>query len=284
MLTQLAHTVGWPIPRGGSQEIAQALRTDLEAHGGTVHTGCPVSSLAQLPPAHAVLLDVAPTALISLASGRLPESYLRALRRFRYGNAACKVDFILSGPIPWQHQELGQAGTVHTVGSRAEIARAEAQVARGEHPERPYVLLCQPSRFDNSRAPEGREVVWSYCHVPAGSTWDMSEAVIRQIERFAPGFRDLIIGQRVTTAEKFSRYNANYPGGDFATGRVDLRQILARPIARPAPWRTPLSGVYLCSAGTAPGPGVHGMAGMQAAELALEEIFRLPRPSLAPES
>ncbi|WP_018134110.1 phytoene desaturase family protein [Acaricomes phytoseiuli] len=282
VLSHLAHTVGWPIPRGGSQQITQALLADFTAHGGRLHLGSPVTALADLPQARARLLDIAPTALAELTPGQLRTGYLKSLNRFEYGNAACKVDFILSGPIPWQYTELSGAGTVHVAGARAEVAAAEAQVARGQHPERPYVLVSQPSRFDSGRAPAGREIVWSYCHVPAGSDRDMSAAMIAQIERFAPGFRDLIVGFRVTPAAELSKYNANYPGGDFGTGRVDLRQLLARPVLSPTPWQTPLPGTYLCSAGTAPGPGVHGMAGLQAAELALKEVFGLPRPSLAP--
>lgn len=227
-------------------------------------------------------MDTTPQALIDIAGQHLPEQYLNSLRRFRYNNAACKVDFILAEPVPWQRSEISGAGTAHVVGTRAEMAQAEAEVARGEHPTNPYVLLSQPSQFDASRAPAGRQVLWTYCHVPAGSTRDMTEAVIRQIERFAPGFRDTIIHSKATTAQQLSEYNANYPGGDFGSGATDLRQLVARPVFGSKPWKTPARGLYLCSASTAPGPGVHGMSGMHAAQLALKEIFGLKAPNLSP--
>ncbi|WP_285727940.1 phytoene desaturase family protein [Psychromicrobium xiongbiense] len=280
VLTNLAHTVGWPIPRGGSAQISQTMLDDFLAHGGTLHTDTPITDLGELEEYRATLLDVGPRGLLSLAGERLPDRYAAALRRYRYNNAACKVDFILSGPVPWQNPELALAGTVHAGGSRAEMALSERQVARGEHPTEPYVLLSQPSSFDPSRAPAGRHVLWTYCHVPAGSTRDMRDAVVRQLERFAPGFRDLIVSSRATTAAQLAEYNANYVGGDFGTGVPDLRQLIARPTLSLAPWNTPLAGTYLCSAAAPPGPGVHGMGGYHAATRALKEIFGLKRPSL----
>ncbi|MCC3275591.1 NAD(P)/FAD-dependent oxidoreductase [Arthrobacter sp. zg-Y20] len=282
MLGTLAHTVGWPIPVGGSQAIAEALADDLRAHGGKIITGHRVTSLAEVADSRAVILDVAPSVLLELASDRLPGRYARALERFKYGNAACKVDYILSGPVPWTNPEVAHAGTAHLGGTRAELAEAEADVAAGRHPRRPYVLASQPSGFDPTRAPAGRHVLWSYCHVPAGSTVDMTEAVTAQIERFAPGFRDLIVDSKVTTAAGLEAYNANYVGGDFGAGAVTLQQMLIRPVLSPSPWRTPLPGVYLSSASTPPGPGVHGMGGQHAAQLALKDVFGLPMPSLAP--
>lgn len=280
LLGALGHAGGWPIPAGGSATIAAAMVADIEAHGGVVETGRRIGSLAELPPVRATLLDVAPTGLLRLAGGRLPSGYRRALESFRFGNAACKVDFILSGPVPWAAPELADAGTVHVGGTRAETAEAEHLVAAGEHPDRPYVLVSQPSRFDPGRAPAGRHILWTYCHVPAGSTVDMGAAVIAQLERFAPGFRDLVVGARVTTAAELAAYNENYVGGDFSAGAMDLRGMLRRPVLSPVPWRTPLAGVYLCSSSTPPGPGVTGMPGYHAARYALKDMFGMPVPAL----
>lgn len=280
MLGTLAHAQGWPIPVGGSASIARAMVRDLEAHGGTVETGLRIGSLAELPAAKATLLDIAPPALARLAGDSLPASYRRQLESYRFGNAACKVDFILSGPVPWKAAGLADAGTVHVGGSRAEMAEAENLVAAGQHPEQPYVLVSQPSRFDASRAPKGRHILWTYCHVPAGSTVDMAEAVSAQLERFAPGFRDLVVQVHVTTAAGLAEYNENYVGGDFAAGLMDLRGLIQRPVISTVPWRTPLTGVYLCSSSTPPGPGVTGMPGFHAAKYALKDIFGLPLPRL----
>ncbi|MFJ5692980.1 phytoene desaturase family protein [Arthrobacter sp. NPDC093125] len=280
LLNSLAHVGGWPIPIGGSAAIATAMAKDIEAHGGVIETGFKVSSLADLEPAKAVLLDVAPPALSRIAGNRLPASYRRSLEAFRFGNAACKVDFILSGPVPWAGAGVADAGTVHVGGTRAEIAQAEHEVAQGRHPERPYVLVSQPSRVDPSRAPNGRHILWSYCHVPAGSTMDMGEAVINQLERFAPGFRDIIVRYKVTTAAALAAYNENYIGGDFSAGLLDARGLLQRPVVSPVPWRTPARGVYLCSSSTPPGPGVTGMPGFHAAKYALKDIFGLEVPAL----
>jgi phytoene dehydrogenase-like protein len=280
MLGTLAHVGGWPIPQGGSAAISRAMVADLEAHGGVVETGVRIGSLAELPPVRATLLDVAAPALLRLAHGRFPARYRRALEAFRFGNAACKVDFILSGPVPWAAPGLADAGTVHVGGTREEMAEAENLVAAGRHPERPYVLLSQPSRFDAGRAPDGRHILWSYCHVPAGSEKDMAEAVMAQLERFAPGFRDVVIRYQVRTAAGLAEYNENYVGGDYGAGLMDVRGLLRRPVLGPVPWRTPLPGVYLCSSSTPPGPGVTGMPGFHAARYALKDIFGLPVPGL----
>jgi phytoene dehydrogenase-like protein len=280
LLNALAHADGWPIPVGGSSAIAAAMAEDIRVHGGAIQTGVTVSSLAELEPAKAVLLDVAPPALSRIAGSRLPASYRRTLESFRFGNGACKVDFILSGPVPWAAPGLADAGTVHVGGTRAETAQAENDVAAGRHPERPYVLVSQPSPFDPSRAPGGRQILWSYCHVPAGSTVDMGEAVMDQLERFAPGFRDVVLKYKVTTAAELAAYNENYVGGDFSAGLLDIRGLLKRPVLSPVPWRTPARGVYLCSSSTPPGPGVTGMPGFHAAKYALKDIFGLQVPSL----
>ncbi|SFT86659.1 NAD(P)/FAD-dependent oxidoreductase [Arthrobacter sp. ov118] len=280
LLGALAHAGGWPVPHGGSAAIARALTADIEDHGGVIETGRRIGSLAELPPARATLLDVAPPGLLELGHGSFPAGYRRALESFRFGNAACKVDFILSGPVPWAADGLADAGTVHVGGTRAETAEAEGQVASGRHPERPYVLVSQPSRFDAGRAPAGRHILWTYCHVPADSTVDMSAAVMAQLERFAPGFRDVVVEFSVTTAAGLAAYDENYVGGDFSGGRMDLRGMLRRPVLGRVPWRTPLPGVYVCSSSTPPGPGVSGMPGFHAAKYALRDMFGLDVPDL----
>jgi phytoene dehydrogenase-like protein len=280
MLTALAHAQGWPIPRGGSAAIAAALVTDIQAHGGVIRTGEPIDSLEQLGGARATLLDVAPHGLLDIAGDQLPGKYRRSLDSYRYGNGSCKVDYILSGPVPWAAPELADAGTVHVGGTREELARSENEVSAGKHPKRPYVLVAQPSRFDSGRAPAGRHILWAYCHVPAGSTRDMGEAVTAQLERFAPGFRDLVVETHVTTAAGLASYNRNYVGGDFSAGIMDVRGLLQRPVVSPVPWRTPIPGVYLCSSSTPPGPGVTGMPGFFAAKYALKDIFGLKVPTL----
>jgi phytoene dehydrogenase-like protein len=280
MLTALAHAQGWPIPLGGSVAIAAALASDIRAHGGLVRTGEPIDSLQQLGGARAILLDVAPRGLLDIAGDQLPDKYRRSLESFRYGNGSCKVDYILSGPVPWAAPELADAGTVHVGGTREELARSENEVSAGKHPDRPYVLVAQPSRFDGLRAPAGRQILWAYCHVPAGSTQDMGEAVTAQLERFAPGFRDVVVQTHVTTAAELATYNRNYVGGDFSAGTMDVRGLLQRPVVSPVPWRTPVPGVYLCSSSTPPGPGVTGMPGFFAAKHALKDIFGLKVPAL----
>ncbi|OOB91484.1 phytoene desaturase family protein [Rathayibacter sp. VKM Ac-2630] len=278
-----AHARGWPVPIGGSQSIVDALADDLRAHGGTIETGVEVTSLAQLPRARAVLFDLTPKALLALAGDRLPRAYSKALRAFRYGNGVAKVDFALDGPVPWTHPELRRAGTLHVGGTRAEIAGAERDVARGRHSGNPYVLVAQPSLADPGRAPEGKHVLWAYTHVPRYSPLHQQEAITAQIERFAPGFRDRVIGVSSMTARDMEQYNPNYLGGDIAAGAASVVQLLSRPVPSPDPWRTPAKGLYLCSSSTPPGPGVHGMAGWHAARSALRHEFGVTRaPDLAP--
>lgn len=283
VLNTYAHGRGWPIPVGGSQAIADAMTADLRAHGGVVHTGVDISDLRQLPAARAVLLDITPRALVRLAAERMPAGYRRALERFRYGGGVAKIDFALSDPVPWADPDVALAGTVHVGGTRSEIAAAENAVVRGELPDAPYVLVSQPSLFDSTRAPEGRHVLWAYTHVPAGSTADREAAVVAQIERFAPGFRDTILATSSRTAVDVASWNPNFPGGDISAGAPSLSQLVGRPVYSPEPWRTPIPGIYLCSSSTSPGPGVHGLAGWQAALSALRHEFgtRL-RPELAP--
>lgn len=276
-----AHGRGWPIPIGGSQAIVDAMAADLVAHGGEIVTDSEVTSLDELPAARAVLLDVTPRALARIAGDRLPARFRARLERFRYGNAAAKVDFALDGPVPWTNELLRQAGTVHVGGTRAEIAAAERAVAEGRHADSPYVLAAQPSIADPSRAPEGKHVLWTYTHVPRGSTVDPTEAITRQIERFAPGFRDLVLASSARSAVQLESYDPNYIGGDIAAGAADFVQLAARPRLSLNPWATPAKGVYLCSSSTPPGPGVHGLAGWYAARRSLAADFGIDSlPSL----
>jgi phytoene dehydrogenase-like protein len=275
-LMMIAHLVGWPVVEGGSSGLIDALVAELAAHGGRVETGHWVRSLAELPPARAVLLDITPRQLAALNGGSIPGVEGRALRHFQYGPGVCKVDWALSGPVPWQAAACREAGTVHLGGTLAEIARSEAQAAAGKHAERPYCLVAQPGVVDPSRAPAGQHTLWGYCHVPSGSTVDVSDRIEAQIERFAPGFRDLILARSVRTAAGMERYNPNYVGGDINSGAATLRQTLFRPTARWNPYRTPLPRVYLCSASTAPGGGVHGMCGDGAARTVLADLGLRP--------
>jgi phytoene dehydrogenase-like protein len=282
LLGSLAHTVGWPMVAGGSARLTDAMVTAVVAAGGQVETGRWVRSLAELPPARATLLDVAPRALLTMAGERLPSRYRDALARFRYGAGICKVDFALSGPVPWRNEAARQAGTLHLGGGFEEIAAGEAAVARGQHPDSPYVLVVQAGVADPTRAPQGQHALWAYCHVPAGSTVDMTARIEAQIERFAPGFTDLVLARHTRTAAQEEAMNPNYVGGDIACGMQTVRQTLARPVLRWNPYRTPLRGVYLCSAATPPGPAVHGRCGELAALTALRDVFGVrTRPDLA---
>jgi len=277
-----AHARGWPVPVGGSQSIVNALAADLVAHGGEIVTDTEITSLDELPSAKAVLLDVSARALLRLAT--LPPAYVKRVERFRFGNAVAKVDYALSGPVPWTNDDLRRAGTLHVGGTRAEIAQAEADVAAGRHGDSPYVLVAQPSVVDDTRAPAGSHVLWAYTHVPRNSTLDRTEAITAQIERFAPGFRDLILASSSMTARDMENYNPNYVGGDIAAGGASFAQLLARPVLSTDPWRTPAPGVYLCSSSTPPGPGVHGLPGYYAARSALAREFGITTaPSLSPE-
>ena len=278
LLGSLAHTVGWPLVAGGSARLTDAMIDAISDAGGQVETGHWVRSLADLPPAPATLLDVAPRAFLAMAGERLPARYRDALARFRYGPGICKADYALSGPVPWQNDAARQAGTLHLGGGFEEIAAAEAAVARGEHPDSPYVLVVQACVADPARAPRGRHTLWAYCHVPSGSTVDMTARIEAQIERFAPGFTDLVLARRTRTAAQEEEENPNFVGGDIACGMQTVRQVLARPAARWNPYRTPLRGVYLCSSATPPGPGVHGRCGELAALAALRDVFGVREP------
>ena len=283
MLTGLAHAVGWPLVAGGSARITDAMAAALTSNGGRIETGRWVRSLAELPAASAVLLDVSPRTLDQLAGDRLPGRYRAALRRYRYGPGVCKVDFALSGPVPWTNQACRKAGTLHLGGPFEQVAAAEAEVAAGKHPHDPYVLVVQPGVADPSRAPAGQQTLWTYCHVPSGSDVDMTDRIEAQIERFAPGFRDLILARSVRTAAGQEAHNPNYVGGDIGVGRQTLRQTIFRPAARWNPYRTPIRGVYLCSSATPPVPGVHGRCGELAALTALRDAFGVrDAPDISP--
>ncbi len=265
LLGGLAHAVGWPVAVGGSQSIADALVARIEARGGEVRTGHRVTSLAELPGSSQVLLDLTPRQVVQLGGSALPPRYRDRLARFRYGSGVFKVDWALDGPIPWRDPEVGRAATVHLGGDVARIADSEATVARGGHPEEPYVLLVQASVADPTRAPAGKQTVWAYCHVPHGSRVDMTARIEAQIERVAPGFRDRVLARYAMDTAALEAHNANEIGGDIAGGASDWRQLLTRPLVSPRPWVTPVPGLYLCSSSTPPGGGVHGMCGWLAA-------------------
>jgi phytoene dehydrogenase-like protein len=271
VLLALGHAAGWPVARGGSQAIADALAAYLRDLGGEIVVGAPVASLDDLPPSRAVLCDITPRQLLRIAGDRLPPRYQARLGRFRYGPAAFKLDYALDGPIPWQAAACARAATVHLGGTLAEIATSERAMARGRPAARPFVLLTQSSLFDPSRAPAGQHTAWAYCHVPNGSTVDMTAAIEAQIERFAPGFSARVLARTVTTPAALERYNANYIGGDINGGQADLRQLFTRPTPSLRPYRTPVPGLYLCSSSTPPGGGVHGMCGYWAARTALRD-------------
>lgn len=268
-LAALAHSVGWPLVRGGSERLAEALTGQLRGYGGEIHTGLTVGDLGELPPADIVMLDLTPRQVVAIAGDRLPARYRRRLERFRYGPGVFKIDYALDAPAPWRDPRLAGAGTVHVGGTFAEIAAAEGAVGAGRHAERPYVLCVQPTAADPSRAPEGKHVFWAYCHVPNGSELDQTAVIEAQLERFAPGFTERILARHVMPPKSLEAFDANLVGGDLGGGSADLRQFVARPVLSLHPWATPIAGLYLCSSSTPPGGGVHGMGGWHAARLAL---------------
>jgi phytoene dehydrogenase-like protein len=269
LLALAAHTIGWPFPRGGSQQIANALASYLQSLGGEIVTGVSVDSLGMLPKARTILCDITPRQLLAIAGSRLPEGYKRQLEHYRYGPGVFKIDYALDGPTPWKAEACLRAGTVHVGGTLAEIAASERAVWEGLPPERPFIISAQQSLFDTSRAPDGKQTLWTYCHVPHGSNFDMTDRMEAQIERFAPGFRDRILARHVTNPAALEQYNANDIGGDINGGVQDLWQLFTRPTIRPVPYSTPIKGLYLCSSSTPPGGGVHGMCGYFAARAAL---------------
>jgi phytoene dehydrogenase-like protein len=275
------HVEDWPVVRGGSAAISRAMAGVLASLGGRIETGHWVQSPADLPPARVYLFDTSPAQLAVLAERALPSGYLRRLRRYRYGPGVFKLDWALDGSIPWKDPAILEASTVHLGGSLEEIAASESAVWRGEHPSRPFVLLVQQSQFDETRAPEGKHTGYAYCHVPGGSTVDLTETVEDQVERFAPGFRDRILFRRVMNTADLERYNPAFAGGAITGGVADFGQLFTRPVARWNPYTTPNARIFLCSAATPPGGGVHGMCGYWAARAALRQIERWPMGPLA---
>ena len=279
LLATLAHTGGWPVPVGGSQAIADALIADLRAHGGQLHTGVEVTT----PPSGVVLYDTAPTALLDIFGPALPERYAAALRRYRYGAGVAKVDFVLCEDVPWTDRRLAGAATVHLGGSRSQMAHAEREITRGRHAQWPMVLAAQSYTVDPSRIDaQGRRPLWTYAHVPASSTVDQTETVTAVIERFAPGFSDIVIAARSIPAAQLHLHDANYIGGDIGVGGSSVLRALLGPTPRVNPWCTPVPKTYLCSSATPPGGGVHGLSGFYAARTVLKREFGLPVPSLRP--
>jgi phytoene dehydrogenase-like protein len=276
-----AHIDEWPVVRGGSAALATALAGYLESLGGRIETGARVRSAADLPAARIYMFDTDPRQLAEIAGAALPSRYAGALRRYRYGPGAFKMDWALDGPIPWRDPNCLEASTVHLGGTLEEIAAGEAEVWRGKHPERPYVLLVQQSQFDSTRAPDGKQTGYAYCHVPPGSTADLTGVVEAQVERFAPGFRDRILARHATGPRELERSNPNYVGGAITGGAADLAQTVARPALRLDPYSTPNPRIFICSASTPPGGGVHGMCGYHAARRALKRIDRHPAAPLA---
>ena len=264
-----AHAGGWPFARGGSQKLSDALASVLRSMGGEIVTGAPVENLDELPPARAVLCDVTPRQLLRIAGHKLPAGYRRRLERFRYGPGVFKLDWALGGPVPWKNAGCARAGTVHLGGTLDEMAEAERAPWRGEHAKRPYVLFVQQTPWDAARAPAGKHTAWAYCHVPNGSDVDVTGAIEDQVERFAPGFRELVLARHAMNCAAMERHNPNLVGGDVTGGANVLAQLFARPVARVDPYATPVKGLYICSASTPPGGGVHGMCGYWAARSAL---------------
>ncbi|WP_255552992.1 phytoene desaturase family protein [Longitalea arenae] len=275
VLMAAGHLKGWPLPKGGSVAIANALASYFISLGGKIETNSYIQSLDQLPPAKAVLLDVTPRQLLQIAGKRFSPGYTRQLQRYRYGMGVFKIDWALQEPIPFTALECRQAGTVHIGNTIEEIIKSEQLSAKGIHPEKPFVLLAQPSVFDSTRAPANKHTAWAYCHVPHGSTIDMTAAIENQVERFAPGFKDLILARHTMHTAQMEAYNPNYIGGDINGGIIDLRQLYTRPAIRWSPYTTPAKGIYICSSSTPPGGGVHGMCGYHAARKALQQIFSI---------
>jgi phytoene dehydrogenase-like protein len=275
VLTTTGHLGGWPIPKGGSQQIANALASYFISLGGKIITNFYVKSLDQLPSSNIILFDITPKQLLEIAGHKFSSLYRWQLNRYRYGMGVFKMDWALDGPIPFTAKECLSAGTVHLGNSFEEIAHTENMTWRGQHADKPFVLLAQQSLFDPSRAPAGKHTAWAYCHVPNGSTKDMSDIIERQIERFAPGFRDRILSKHAFNSNQLEAYNSNYIGGDINGGAIDIFQLFTRPALRSSPYRTSSKGMYICSASTPPGGGVHGMCGYNAAKRALKDIFNL---------
>jgi phytoene dehydrogenase-like protein len=273
VLMATGHLKGWPIPKGGSKAIANALGSYFKSIGGTIQTGTYIQSLDQLPSAHAVLFDVTPKQLLQIAGHKFSPIYKWQLDRYRYGMGVFKIDWALDGPIPFKAADCLRAGTIHLGNTFEEIAEGELMTSNGRQSEKPFVLLAQQSLFDPSRAPEGKQTAWAYCHVPNGSTQDMTAIIENQVERFAPGFKDLILAKHTMDTAQVEAYNPNYVGGDINGGIIDIGQLFTRPALRWSPYKTSAKGLYICSSSTPPGGGVHGMCGYNSAKKALSDVF-----------
>jgi len=273
VLMAAAHKGGWPIPKGGSQQLANALASYFTSIGGTIQTGLYVKSLKSLPSSKAVLFDITPKQLLQIAGHRFSALYQWQLEKYRYGMGVFKVDFALAEAIPFTNENCRKAGTIHIGNTLQEIAEAEKATSVGKHPNKPFVLLAQQSLFDSTRAPQGKHTAWAYCHVPNGSTIDRTEAIEQQIERFAPGFRERILAKHSFNTAELESYNPNYIGGDINGGIIDIGQLVTRPALRWSPYKTSAKGLYICSSSTPPGGGVHGMCGYHAAQQVLKDIF-----------
>ncbi|HET9826607.1 MAG TPA: NAD(P)/FAD-dependent oxidoreductase [Chitinophagaceae bacterium] len=274
VLMAAGHTGGWPIAKGGSNAIADALASYFVSLGGVIETDFYVRSLSQLPSSNAILFDVTPKQLLDIAGHKFSSLYRWQLKRYRYGMGVFKIDWALDRPIPFAAVDCLHAGTIHLGNTLGEIATSEELTSQGKHPEKPFVLLAQPSLFDSSRAPDGKQTAWAYCHVPNGSKEDMTDRIEKQVERFAPGFRDTIAARHVMNTEQMEEYNSNYVGGDINGGLMNLSQLFTRPALRLSPYRTSAKGIYICSSSTPPGGGTHGMCGYSAARKALRDIFK----------
>ena len=284
VLMAAGHRRGWPLPKGGSQTIANALAAYFRSLGGQIELNRPVRTLADLPKTRVVLFDLTPKQLLQIVGDRFPYLYRKQLEHYRYGPGIFKIDWALDGPIPFQNRDCERAGTIHLGGTLEEIVSAEQQTYDGQHPDRPYVLLAQQSRFDASRAPVGKHTAWAYCHVPNGSRVDMTETIERQVERFAPGFLDLILARHTMNTVQIEDWNPNYVGGDINGGILDWRQLYTRPTLSLSPYKTGAPGIFICSSATPPGGGVHGMCGYHAARVALRESFGKDVPLLLTNS
>lgn len=273
VLATAIHSVGWPIAKGGSASITNALAGYFKSLGGEIETGTRISNTSELPSSKTILFDLTPHQIVKIADQELPLGFKNKYLGYKYGPGAFKMDFALSEPVPWVNSDCAGAGTLHLGGSFEEIAFSERETWKGNHPEKPYVLVSQPSLFDDSRAPTGKHTLWAYCHVPNGSDKDCSKEIINQIERYAPGFRDIIISSHSITAPEFETYNANYIGGDINGGAQTFKQLIGRPVFQWDPYKLPVKGMYICSSSTPPGGGVHGMCGYHAAKSVLKNEF-----------
>jgi phytoene dehydrogenase-like protein len=280
VLNVLAHINGWPLPKGGAQQITNALEDCFIKSGGEIQTDCMVTSLQQLPASQAVLLDVTPLQLLSIAGDKFSSLYKSQLQRYKYGAGIFKIDWALSHPVPFTNAKCRSAATIHIGGSLQEIYNSEAMVSKDQHADKPFVLFVQPGVVDTSRAPGGKHIAWAYCHVPNGSQIDMTDAIEKQVERFAPGFKDCILARHVMNTHDMEVYNPNYIGGDINGGAAIVSQLFTRPVLRLSPYRTSAKGIYVCSSSTPPGGGVHGICGYYAARRALKDLFHIKLPWL----